>query len=43
MQLYIWPYITNGQSVILIGQTEYYPHLVYLPAICDNIKVRAQD
>lgn len=39
MQKSVWPFILNKQSVILIGNTDYYPHLVYLPAICDLLKV----
>lgn len=39
IQKSVWPHILNEQSVILVGSTDYYPHLVYLPPICDMIKV----
>lgn len=40
MQKSVWPHILNGKSIILIGNTDYYPHLVYLPPVCDLIKVK---
>lgn len=39
IQKSVWPHILNKKSAILIGNTDYYPHLLYLPAICDLIKV----
>lgn len=39
IQKSVWPHILNEKSAILIGNTNYYPHLLYLPAICDLIKV----
>lgn len=35
----IWPYINSGRSSILIGNTYFYPHLLYLPPILNMIKV----
>lgn len=40
VQKSVWPHILSKRSAILIGNTEYYPHLLYLPALCDLIKVR---
>lgn len=39
IQKLVWPHILNKRSTILIGNTDYYPHLLYLPAVCDLIKV----
>lgn len=39
VQKCVWPHISSKRSAILIGNTEYYPHLLYLPAVCDLIKV----
>lgn len=39
IQKSVWPHILNKRSVVLVGNTDYYPHLVYLPPICDMIKV----
>lgn len=40
IQKAVWPHISNNRSIILIGMhSNYYPHLLYLPAICDQIKV----
>lgn len=33
------PYITNGRSIILIGEADFYPHLLYLPPICAVVEV----
>lgn len=35
----IWPHISMGRSAILIGNTDFYPHLLYMPAICNMVKV----
>lgn len=35
----VWPYILQGRSTFLIGKTDYYPHLLYLPALVTLIKV----
>lgn len=34
-----WPHILSKRSTILVGNTDYYPHLLYLPAVCELIKV----
>lgn len=39
IQKSVWPHILNKKSAILMGNTDYYPHLLYLPVICDMIKV----
>lgn len=39
IQKSVWPHIFNKKSAILMGNTDYYPHLLYLPVICDMIKV----
>lgn len=39
----VWPYISVGRSTVLIGNTTYYPRLLYLPPICDAIKVVFED
>lgn len=38
-QKLVWPYISIRRSGILIGNTDYYPHLLYMPAICNMIEV----
>lgn len=40
IQRTVWPHILRGSSAILVGDTEYYPHLLYLPAVCGLIEVR---
>lgn len=35
----IWPYIRLGRPSILIGKTDFYPHLLYLPPILNMIEV----
>lgn len=39
IQKLAWPHILNGKSAILLGNTDYYPHLLYLPALCHLIEV----
>lgn len=39
IQKSVWPHILSRRSVILVGNTDFYPHLMYLPPICDMIKV----
>lgn len=39
----VWPYISDGRSAVLIGNTTNYPKLLYLPPICDAIKVVFKD
>lgn len=39
IQNYVWPHILNNESAILIGDTEFYAHLLYLPAICGFVEV----
>lgn len=39
IQKKVWPYISNGCSTILVGDTEFYPHLLYLPIVCGQIEV----
>lgn len=39
IQSMVWTSIASGMSAVLIGNTTYYPHLLYLPAICDMIQV----
>lgn len=39
IQKSVWSEILNKKSVILVGCTDYYPHLIYLPPICGMIKV----
>lgn len=39
IQKSVWPHILNKRSVILLGNTDFYPHLLYLPPVCDLIKV----
>lgn len=36
----VWRYISIATSTILIGNTEYYPHLLYLPPIISMIRVK---
>ncbi|XP_031625285.1 uncharacterized protein LOC116341975 [Contarinia nasturtii] len=38
VQRSIWPYILQDRTTILIGNTDYYPHLLYLPALITLIK-----
>lgn len=33
------PYITNGRSIILVGEAKFFPHLLYLPPICAMVEV----
>lgn len=40
IQRSVWPHILKKRSAILIGNTDYYPHLLYLPAICELINVK---
>ncbi|XP_055296420.1 putative ATP-dependent RNA helicase TDRD12 [Sitodiplosis mosellana] len=35
----IWPYLKSGRSSILIGNTDFYPHLLYLPPIFNLVKM----
>lgn len=42
IQKTVWPYILNGDSSILIGNTQCYPQLLYLPIVCGLIKVISQ-
>lgn len=39
VQNIIWPFILQGQTTILLGNTDYYPHLLYMPPILSLIKV----
>lgn len=39
VQEIIWPYIKSGRPSILIGKTDFYPHLLYLPPILNLVKV----
>lgn len=39
MQKSVWSHILSKRSVILLGNTDYYPQLLYLPPVCDLIKV----
>lgn len=39
IQKAVWPHILNRKSAILVGNTDYYPHLLYLPPVCHLIKV----
>lgn len=39
VQKTIWPYIKLGRPTILIGKTDFYPHLLYLPPILNLVKV----
>lgn len=34
----VWPYLKSGHSSILIGNTDFYPHLLYLPPIFDLVQ-----
>lgn len=43
IQKSVWPHILNNRSVILIGNTDYYPHLLYLPPVCELVKVDIYD
>lgn len=41
IQTSVWQHIFNESSTILIGSNiDYYPHLLYLPPICDLIQVK---
>lgn len=39
VQEMVWPYIRSGRSSILVGKTEFYPHLLYMPPILNLVKV----
>lgn len=39
IQKTVWPFIWNKISTILIGCTEFYPQLLYLPVVCGLIQV----
>lgn len=39
IQQIVWPFIRNKTSTILIGNTEFYPQLLYLPVVCGLIQV----
>lgn len=39
IQATVWPYIKSGRSSILIGDTDFYPHLLYMPPILNLVMV----
>lgn len=39
VQATVWPYINSGRTSILIGNTDFYPHLLYLPPILNLVMV----
>ena len=42
VQATVWPYIKSGRSAVLIGNTDFYPHLLYMPPILNLIMVSVE-